>query len=146
MVRLCSELWRGSHWVSGFPLPKPRVIFLSWKSALRDTGIPADLSLLVNGATCGRCCYPWQRDIFGNQGLEWKASIFSVSKEHPWFISHGVLHGVSGCDAKNSQRRVMGKKAIQWPGKAELQWRPPAASLHPRCLSRDLPEHFLGEK
>ena len=24
----------------------------------------------------GRCCYPWQRDIFGNQGLEWKGQYF----------------------------------------------------------------------
>lgn len=43
---------------------------------MRDTRIPADLSLLINGTFTGRRCYPWQENIFGNQLLEWKGQYF----------------------------------------------------------------------
>lgn len=40
----------------------------------------------------------------------------------------------------------MGKKAIQWPGKAEFLWRLPAAPLHLRSLPSDTAVPFFGKK
>lgn len=112
---------------------------------MRDTRIPADLSPSLMELLVGRCCYPWQWGIFESKGLEWKGQYFFCNQGASLIYFFRVLQGVSGCDGQNSQRRVIGKEGIQWPGKAGFLWSLPAVPLHPWNLPSDPSEAFFGE-
>lgn len=151
MIRLCAETVERFSLVTTystwFPSPCtlnhiPLLASSPWETLGFLLTCPSPLMELL----VGRCCYPWQRDIFGNQELEWKGQYFFCNQGAALiyfftesFMEYQVVIG------KNSQRRVMGKKAIQWPGKAEFLWSLPAVPLHPRNLRWDPSKPFFGE-
>lgn len=151
MIRLCLlRWWRALNgldlWYSGSLPSYPKLFSSLGKCATRGTRILPDLSLPINGTACGLMLLSLARGYLWKPGIRMKRPIFFLQPRRiPDLFLHRVLHGVSGCDGKNSQRRAMGKKAIQWPGKAEFLCSLPAAPLHPSNLPSDPSEPFSGE-
>lgn len=61
--------------------PTPNHIPLLASSPWQTLGFLLICPFLLMEPVVGRCCYPWQGNIFGNQGLEWKGQYFFCNQE-----------------------------------------------------------------
>lgn len=113
----------------GFPLPKARIIFLSWHVRHETPGFLLTCPSSLMEPFAGRHCYPWRDSIFGNSDWSGKANIFSVNKEHPWFISSRSPSWSIGLWWQKFPEKSDGEEATRWPWESWFLRRLPAALI-----------------